>query len=71
MPFPKTRKEMEEKGYTRKSYARCRGCGDSMEFWITPTGHNIPMDPMPMEDSPAVSHYVRCPKAQTFRKSKT
>jgi hypothetical protein len=71
MPFPANRKEMEDRGFIRKSYTRCKGCGDSMEFWITPSGHHIPMNPMPMAESPAVSHYVSCPKAEEFRKRKT
>jgi hypothetical protein len=71
MPFPATRKEMEEQGYRCKSYTRCRGCNDSMEFWSTPKGGSIPMNPMPYADSPAVSHYVNCPKAKAFRKRPT
>lgn len=71
MSFPATRKEMEERGYTCRMYTRCRGCGDSMEFWLTPKGRNIPMNPMPFVESPAVSHYASCPKAKAFRKKKT
>ena len=70
MPFPATRKEMEDQGYKCKSYTVCRGCADSMEFWTTPKGGSIPMNPMPFAESPAVSHYASCPKAQRFRGKK-
>lgn len=71
MAFPATRKEMEEQGYRCKTYTRCRGCDASMEFWYTPNGKSIPMDPMPHEESPAKSHYASCPLAKTFRRKKT
>lgn len=71
MSFPATRRDMEEQGYACKDYTRCKGCNRSMEFWYTPDGKSIPMDPMPLAESPAVSHFVSCPKAKEFRKKKT
>lgn len=70
MAFPATRKEMEDQGYKCMTYTRCRGCDASMEFWHTPKGGTIPMDPMPLVESPAVSHYATCPNARRFRKKK-
>ena len=71
MPYPKTRAEMEERGFIRAAFTRCQGCGAPMEFWRTPSGKNQPMDVMPDPESKAISHFVTCPKAQQFRKAKT
>jgi hypothetical protein len=69
MPFPVTLRAMQEAGYKRQSYSRCKGCKQPMEWWTTPTGARIPMEPMPLDDSPAVSHWATCPKAADFRRS--
>lgn len=66
--FPATLQAMRAAGYERQSYSRCSGCLAAMEWWWTPIRHRIPMDPMPTEDSPAVSHFVTCPNADRFRK---
>lgn len=71
MPFPRTRAEMEKSGYVRRAYTRCQGCNQSMEFWRTKEGKNLPMDPMPDPESNAISHFSTCPKANQFRKKKT
>jgi hypothetical protein len=71
MPFPETRDAMEEAGYKRMSYTRCRACHAAMEMWRTLTQKLIPMDPMPEGTSQAVSHYATCPFAAQFRKKAT
>ena len=68
MNFPTTRKSLEEAGYEHTSNAHCRGCGAAMEFWSTPHGRSMPMDLMPQEDSPAISHFATCPEAPRFRR---
>lgn len=68
MSFPATRELMEQAGYKRRYYTRCRGCMRPMEFWNTPEGKSIPMDCMSDPDSPAVSHFATCPVADRFRK---
>jgi hypothetical protein len=68
MPFPATREAMEAAGYKRSSYTRCSGCGESIEFWTTPAGKQIPMNFMAYPDTPAVSHFVTCPKATQFKR---
>lgn len=70
MPFPATREAMEAEGYLRGCYSRCRGCNRPMEFWRTPAGKMIPMDPMDQPDSEAVSHFATCPNATQFRKKR-
>jgi hypothetical protein len=68
MPFPETREAMEDAGYKRGCYSRCRGCKRPMEWWTTPTGKRIPMDPMDHPDSAAISHFATCPEAGRFKK---
>jgi hypothetical protein len=69
MSFPATRAEMEAAGYSLNEYTRCKGCQRLMEFWNTPQGRRIPMNPMTDPESPAVSHFTDCPKAGEFRKA--
>jgi len=68
MAFPKTKGEMITQGYKPAgTTALCRGCQARIEFWLTPQGKNIPMDPMPADDSTATSHFATCPQAGKFR----
>ena len=70
MSFPTTREEMEEANYIRDGRETCKGCGATMEFWITPEQKAIPMNPMPKPTSTAISHFATCPYAARFRKVK-
>jgi hypothetical protein len=49
-------------------HAECRGCGDSIEWWITPNQKKIPMNPMSRGDDPAVAHWASCTEQDSFRK---
>jgi len=69
MPFPKTKRLMIEAGYTYHEQKRCP-CGERMELWNTPKGELLPMNPMPDDDSEAISHFATCPKATQFRRKK-
>jgi hypothetical protein len=68
MSFPGTRKAMEAAGYKRSTYTRCQACMAALEFWHTPQGRVIPMESMPLDDSPAITHFANCPEAKKFRK---
>jgi hypothetical protein len=68
MPFPKTADEMKSQGYIFDNDAVCRGCGEDIEWWITPRGKKIPMNPMPRGSSEAVAHWSTCSDAPLFRK---
>lgn len=70
MPFPTTLRAMQETGYQRQNYARCKGCHRPIEWWSTPSGKAIPMEPMPQDDSPTVSHWATCPNLEDFRRRK-
>lgn len=67
MPFPRNADEMKTAGYVFDNDASCRGCGDEIEWWKTPTGKNIPMNPMTSGSSPAISHWSTCTDAPSFR----
>ena len=63
MPFPKTEEELVKAGYLYDNTGKCSGCGQIIEWWITPNQKRMPMDPGIME-----SHFSTCPKADKFRK---
>ena len=69
MSFPYNYSEMKTQGYAFLSMDSCRGCGRAIEFWRTPAGKSIPMDPMDQPDSPAISHFATCTKASQFRRT--
>lgn len=69
MPFPATRRLMEEAGYSFAGKKTCP-CGDPMELYRTPKGELLPMNPMPNPDSKAESHFATCSKAAQFRRKK-
>lgn len=70
MAFPKTFDDMKPAGYTFDNDAVCRGCGDEIEWWITPTGKKLPMNPMSSGSTPAISHFTTCSDVGSFRKGK-
>jgi len=67
MAFPKNANEMKAANYRFDDYATCRGCDDEIEWWITPTGKKIPMNPMPRGTSEAIAHWITCIESDLFR----
>jgi hypothetical protein len=65
MPFPKNDKELIDQGYRLEARIHCRGCGALIEFWLTPAGKHMPLDPGSLKP-----HWGTCPKANEFRKRK-
>jgi hypothetical protein len=66
VPFPETIDALKAAGYRFDSDGICRGCGTSIEWWITPRGKRMPMD---VDQSGNVeSHFSTCPQAKEFRK---
>lgn len=63
MSFPKTDTELNQRGYKFKSKGRCTGedCGAEIEWWETPKGKMIPLDPGTLEP-----HWATCPNADNF-----
>lgn len=68
MAFPKTLNEMKAAGYKFENSAACKGCGEDIEWWTTPTGKKIPMNEMTSGDSSATAHWATCSEADSFRK---
>ncbi len=66
MPFPETTDELVKAGYKFDAEAKCRGCGDTIEWWITPRNKKMPMDVDP--EGNVESHWSNCPNAKEFRK---
>jgi hypothetical protein len=70
--FPKTKYELQTRGYVYANEATCRGCGANIEWWTTPTGKKMPIDRMTAAlESPAVAHWATCTDPNRFRKGKT
>jgi hypothetical protein len=69
MPFPATRKLMQDAGYSFAGHKICP-CGARMELWHTPSDQLMPMNLMENDESKAESHFATCPKAQQFRRKK-
>lgn len=71
MPFPKTRDGLRAAGYEFDNEAKCRGCGEDIEWWITPKDKKIPMHQVEENgESILVAHFTDCPMADHFRKNK-
>jgi hypothetical protein len=69
MSFPKTLDEIVAAGYHFKNHAECRGCGESIMWFRTPTHKNIPMNPMERGSSEAIAHWATCAEQGSFRKA--
>jgi len=67
MGFPTKAEEMEPAGYKLNGFGTCRGCGEKMEWYISPRGKKIPMNVMPNPSSPAVAHWTTCKESPLFR----
>lgn len=66
---PRNRAELLARGYHFKAKGNCRGCNQQIEFYATPTGKTAPYNQMPLDTSPAVSHFATCSRANQFRKA--
>lgn len=66
--FPRTRHEMVRDHYTLSSArAICVGCSAPIEWWKTPKGKPIPMNPMANDQALAEPHWATCPNAKDFK----
>lgn len=65
MPFPKTEADLKAQGYRFKDKALCRGCHATIEWWTTPNGKLMPLDPGSCEP-----HWGSCPARDQFKKKK-
>lgn len=76
--IPTGKADLESLGYVFDNEAYCRGCGQPIEWWITPKGKKMPMSvkevrerdsPIaPIKEIQRIPHWSDCPKADSFRK---
>lgn len=75
--WPATSDELRKAGYMYSSEGPCRGCGEPIEWWITPAGRNMPISIQKAENvlfdsgEKRISHFAVCPEAKTFRKGRS
>lgn len=60
MALPKTMDDLVPSGYKFDNASTCKRCGDDIEWWVTPKGSNLPMNPMDRGSDPAVTHMSTC-----------
>ena len=60
--FPATEQALKSEGYQFAGTGSCRGCGARLEWWVTPSGKRIPLEPVTFK-----AHFASCPKAKEFR----
>jgi hypothetical protein len=62
-----TPEELTAAGYTFWNKSRCSGptCGAEIEWWKTPAGKSMPLDPDTLEP-----HFSSCLDAAKFRKGR-
>lgn len=80
MAIPETKEGLEAAGWVFDGEARCRGCKEPIEFWITNKGNRMPMTVQikrqgegffaPAKELIRVSHFAVCPNADEFRRKK-
>ena len=81
MPLPTKREDLIAMGYEFTGEGKCRGCGEYIEWWITPNDKRMPMSvvevkdeskvfPQPILRVDRVPHWGVCPNAADFRKAK-
>ena len=74
MKFPNTSDTLKAAGYEYDNDSTCRGCGEPIEWWITPRGKKLPMtvkkagDPLKTSAEIREPHWATCPNAKEFRK---
>jgi hypothetical protein len=81
MPIPTKKEDLEAMGYVFDNDGVCRGCGQPIEWWITPKDKKMPMSvvdvkdetkafPQPILRIERVPHWGVCPNADDFRRRK-
>lgn len=82
MAIPEKREDLIALGYEFNGDGECRGCGEPIEWWITPNDKKMPVTVKevrdeskgafaPVERYIRVPHWKECPNADDFRKPKS
>ena len=84
-PLPEKREDLVAMGYVFDNDAKCRGCGASIEWWLTPRDKKMPMSVLALDERGEVvepgslirpfrfvrrPHWSDCPNAEDFRRKK-
>jgi len=73
MAIPETTNALREAGWEYSGEATCRGCGERIEWWITPSGKNMPVSVKDVgtiktgRKEIRMSHFSDCPSVNQFR----
>lgn len=85
MAIPEKLEDLKAMGYVFDNEGTCRGCGEPIEWFITPRGKKMPMSVIPLDakGEPIIGasvvpvkeyvrrpHWSNCPNAADFRRSK-
>ena len=81
MAIPTKCEDLISMGYSFDNESKCRGCGEPIEWWITPRDKKMPMTVQEVHQDPEnltspvvrydrVPHWSVCPNAGDFRKKK-
>jgi len=74
MKWPATSNEMRAAGYEYDNDSNCRGCGQFIEWWISPKGTKMPISvlrsphPLKSNEETRQPHFIDCSKAKDFRR---
>lgn len=76
--MPTKKEDLQSAGYMFDNEARCRGCRQAIEWWITPKGAKMPMSVIevregnsnlfPITEIQRRPHWANCPNAAEFRR---
>lgn len=65
--LPETRRDMRNAGYVFKDTSKCKGCGASIEWWLTTNKKSMPFNADVSEHMKMVVHWSTCPNRDDFR----
>jgi hypothetical protein len=60
VPFPVTRDGLVAGGYRFENHARCKSCGQEIEWWRTPNERKMPVNLMQDGHSEVKVHFEDC-----------
>ena len=74
LTWPATSDQMKAAGYEYDNESFCRGCGNVIEWWVTPSGKKMPVSVVRTATVNKASgdvrepHFATCDRVNQFRK---